>query len=133
MSKSIHLFIDANSGLEALAQEVSFLLSINLQRRADLHDAWYEYEDATTVLTLGTHDFGNDHDMNFEDYRYDIELRALNLDTPEEREQRLADLVKFVYQKLRATQKYPLLLVDDLQVKLAEFLPQQVVAVTTPT
>jgi len=133
MSRSMHLFIDTKSSLATLAQEVSSLLRINLQRRADAHETWYEYDDATTVLTLGTHDFENDRDMNFEDYRYDIELRALNLDTPEEREQRLADLVKVVYQKLKATQKYPLLLVDDLQVKLAEFSPQLAVVMPTPT
>jgi len=133
MSKSIHLFIDTKSGLETLAQEVSGLLRINLHQCADAYETWYEYDNATTVLTLGTHDFENDQGMNFEAYRYDIELRALNLGEPEEREQRLADLVKFVYQKLKATQRYPLLLVDDLQVKLAEFSPQPTEALTTPT
>ena len=133
MSRSMHLFLATKSGLEPLAQEISSLLRMNLQRCADAHETWYEYEDATTVLTLGTHDFENDREMNFEDYQYDIELRALNLGESEEREQRLADLVKFVYQTLKATQKYHLLLVDNLQVKLAEFSPQSRVALTTHT
>jgi len=133
MARSVHLFIDANISLEALAREISTLLRIDLERRTDAYETWYEYADATTMLTLGTHDFENDQDLNFAAYRHDIELRALNLGEPEEREQRLADLVKFVYQKLKATQKYPLLLVDDLQVKLAEFSPQPDVVMTTPT
>ncbi|HMN29523.1 MAG TPA: hypothetical protein PKE45_15340, partial [Caldilineaceae bacterium] len=75
-----------------------------------------------TALSLGVHEFENDEDLNFEAYLYEIELWVFNVYAAKEREQHLADGAA-VYQALRATEKYPLLLVDDLQVKLAEYSP----------
>lgn len=133
MSRSMHIFLDANCDLATLAKEIGRLLQLQWERRVDPYETWYEYADETKGLTLGVHEFENDQDMNFEAYRYDIELRVFHWNDPEEYEQTLTGLANTIYQKLQSIQKYPLMLVDDLQVKLGEFSPRLVVPAVMPT
>ncbi|WP_017720732.1 hypothetical protein [Kamptonema formosum] len=123
MSESRDIFIDSQTGLANQAKEIESLLDIQFQLISDRYETWYEYRNSRISLTLGEHDFENDRDMNFEEYRYHLSVRALNLDTEAERKKWRDDFASFVFQKLKATQKYRLMLVEDLQVKLEEFCP----------
>lgn len=51
--------------------------------------------------------------MNFEDYRYDTELRALNIQTQEERKQWRNDFAYTVFKKLKETNKYRLMMIGN--------------------
>lgn len=123
MSESRDIFIDSQTGMANLAKEIESLLDIQFQLISDRYETWYEYRNPRINLTLGEHDFENDRDMNFEQYRYHLSVIALNLDTEAVRKKWRDDLASFVFQKLKATQKYRLMLVEDLQVKLEEFCP----------
>lgn len=123
MSESRDIFIDSQTGMANLAKEIESLLDIQFQLISDRYETWYEYRNPRISLTLGEHDFENDRDMNFEQYRYHLSVIALNLDTEAVRKKWRDDLASFVFQKLKATQKYRLMLVEDLQVKLEEFCP----------
>lgn len=123
MSESRDIFVDSQAGMANLAKEIESLLDIQFQLISDRYETWYEYSNPRISLTLGEHDFENDREMNFEEYRYHLSVRALNLDTEAERKKWCDDFARFVFQKLKATQKYRLTLVEDLQVKLEEFCP----------
>ncbi len=123
MSESRDIFIDSQTGMANLAKEIESLLDIQFQLISDRYETWYEYRNPRISLTLGEHDFENDRDMNFEQYRYHLSVIALNLDTEAVRKKWRDDFASFVFQKLKATQKYRLMLVEDLQLKLEEFCP----------
>jgi hypothetical protein len=132
MAQRLGIFVDTSDSLAAFVRELELLLGIEFQMASADDEIWYQFADPTIVLTVGEHPFENDHDLNFEDYRYDISVRPINYTTPEEWRARREDAAYSIFHKLMATQKYPLLLVDNLQIKLAEFVPAQV-ATTTPT
>jgi hypothetical protein len=123
MSESRDIFVDSEAGMANLAKEIESLLNIQFQLISDRYETWYEYRNPRISLTLGEHDFENDRDINFEEYRYYLSVIALNLDTEAERKKWRDEFASFVFQKLKATQKYRLMLVEDLQVKLEEFCP----------
>jgi hypothetical protein len=81
--------------------------------------ATYLYSSPGLALDLGTHDFDNDRDMLFEQYPYVITVRKVGRDPAfqEAAARRLFDALK-------ATGRYRVLLVSDLQTKLDEFDPQ---------
>lgn len=123
MSETKDIFIDSPTGMANLAKEIASLLDIQLQLISDRYETWYEYRHPQISLTLGEHDFENDRDINFEEYRYHLSVRALNLDSEVERKKWRDEFASFVFQKLKATQKYRLMLLEELQVKLEEFCP----------
>lgn len=133
MSQSLDIFVDAYEPITTFVLELESLLDIKFQLRTREDEIWYEVDRPKLVITMGEHEFENDSDLNFEDYRYNISLRPINYATEAEWAQIRNDAAQYIFNQLKATQKYRLLLVDDVQVKLAEFSPQQVVAVTTPT
>jgi hypothetical protein len=84
-------------------KDIESLLAIKLQRITDGEDTFYEFRDPRIVLTVGTHDFDNDRDMHFADYRYHVSVRALNISTEEERQRWRDAFARFVFQRLRET------------------------------
>ena len=134
MSKSMDIFVDTEESLTVFIHELESLLKVSFELHMRGDEIWYEEVDnPKLVLTAGGHEFENDRDMNFEDYRYNISLRPINYKTKAEWEQIRNDAAQRIFQQLKATQKYSLMWVDDVQVKLAEFSPQPAVAVTTIT
>ncbi|HLO89491.1 MAG TPA: hypothetical protein VK203_31400 [Nostocaceae cyanobacterium] len=123
MSRSLDIFVASEMQIMDFVEQIESLLDIKLQLIRDEYESWYEYHDSNIHLILGGHEFENDRDMNFEDYRYLISIRARNIETEEEREKWRNDFTDKVFSKLKETQKYPLMLVDDVQTKLEEFFP----------
>ncbi|MCS6859876.1 MAG: hypothetical protein NZT92_06110 [Abditibacteriales bacterium] len=124
MAKSIDLFVDAKVPLVIFAREIEGLLGVKLQRVLEAGETWYEFRDDHIALTVGEHDFENDRDMNFRDYRYHLSIRALNIATEEERKTWREGFARFAFEKLKSTGKYGLLLVEDIQKRLDEFRPE---------
>ncbi|MBC6423068.1 MAG: hypothetical protein GDA43_07785 [Hormoscilla sp. SP5CHS1] len=123
MSRTVDIFVDSQVGIKTLVEEIEFLLYIKLQLISYKDDTWYEYHNYRITLTLGEHEFENDRDMNFAEYRYHISVRAVKSKTETNRQYWRDEFARLVFQKLKASQKYPLMLVSDLQVKLEEFCP----------
>jgi hypothetical protein len=124
MAKSIDIFVDSCAPLEDFVNELESLLGITFQRVYDNGETWHEFKDQHIVLTVGTHEYENSHNMNFQDYHYDIEVRALNIQTEEERKKWRDDFAHSVFKKLKETNNYRLMMIENLGVKLEEFDPK---------
>jgi len=133
MSQSMDIFVDADEPITTFVLELESLLDVKFQLRTREGEIWYEYDSSKLVLTVGEHEFENDGGLNFEDYRYNIALWPINYKTEAEWHKTRNDAAYRIFQQLKAVQKYHLLLVDDVQVRLAEFSPQPAVPVTTTT
>jgi hypothetical protein len=127
MSKSLDIFIESEVPIEVFVKEMETLLGVKLQPISDDEEIFYEFRDPQIVLSVGTHDFVNDRDMNFEDYHYDLSVRALNISAEANRKKWRDTFARKVFQKLRASRKYPLMLVEDIQVKLEAFRPESTI------
>lgn len=123
MSRTLDIFLDFPQGLEHLIKELEFILALKFELISDGTDNWYEFHNSTITLTVGNHDFENDKDIKFEEYPYNLSIRALNISNELDRQKWRDDFASYVFQKLKATERYHLMLVDDLQVKLEEFAP----------
>ena len=88
----------------------------------------YEYRDALGVVCLwDDHELENDHGINFEDYRYELNVRPYRT-TDWERDQRAGyELAARLFEQLKATGRYRLMLVEELQKRLQVFDPQAAV------
>lgn len=98
-------------------------MGLKFELVSDGTDNWYEFRNSTITLTVGKHDFENDRDINFEEYHYNLSIRALNISNELERQKWRNDFASYVFQNLKATERYRLMLVDDRQVKLEDFAP----------
>ena len=123
MSRTLDIFVDFPQGIEHLIKELEFILALKFELISDGTDNWYEFRNSTITLTVGKHDFENDRDINFEEYPYNLSIRGLNISNELERKKWRDDFASYVLHKLKATERYHLMLVDDLQVKLEEFAP----------
>jgi len=123
MSTSIEIFVDSHAPLEDFALEIESLLGIPLERFSDEWETWYEFGDEHITLMVIAHEYENSQNIHFEDYRYDIEVRALNTQTEAECEKWRGDSARSIFQKLKELNKYPLMMVEDLGVKLDQFDP----------
>ena len=123
MSRTLDIFVDFPHEIEYLIKELELILALKFELVSDGIDNWYEFSNSTITLTIGKHDFENDRDIKFEEYPYNLSIRALNISTEFDRQNWCNDFASYVFQKLKATERYRLMLVDDLQVKLEEFAP----------
>ncbi|MEG4334486.1 hypothetical protein QUB40_21470 [Microcoleus sp. AT9_A2] len=123
MSRTLDIFVDFPQEIEHLIKELEFILALKLERVSDGIDHWYEFRNSTISLTVGKHDFENDKELNFEEYHYNLSIRAPNISNELDRKKWRDEFASYVFQKLKATERYRLMLVDDLQVKLEEFAP----------
>jgi hypothetical protein len=123
MSRTLDIFVDFPQGLEHLIKELEFILALKFELISDGTDNWYEFHNSTITLTVGNHDFENDKDINFEEYPYNLSIRALNISNELDRKKLRDEFASYVLHKLKATESYRLMLVDDLQVKLEELAP----------
>lgn len=123
MSKTLDIFVDTPTNLHEFAEDVASRLTITLTPRSADHETWYEYQNEQVIFTLGEHTFENDRDLLFENYRYHLSVRALNFDTEDERTLHRVRYGEKVFNALETTGQYSLMLVDDLQTKLREFIP----------
>jgi hypothetical protein len=123
MSRTLDIFVDFPQRIEHLIKELEFVLALKFELVSDGTDNWYEFRNSTITLTIGKHDFENDRDIKFEEYPYNLSIRALNISNEFDRKKWCDDFASYVLHKLKATESYRLMLVDDLQVKLEEFAP----------
>jgi hypothetical protein len=124
MSTATDIFVDSHESLEDFVGELESLLNIKAKRFSRGEDIWYELKGERTLLIVVEHDLVNDSGMNFEDYRYEVEVSAINIiKDPDERLKWQNEAARMVFNKLKEMGKYPILLVDNLQVKLDAFHP----------
>ena len=122
MSWTMHILVDVEQPLDQFTRDLESILGIALRRKSDEHDTWYELDDDDFLLTVGEHAYENDGDLRFEDYKYDITLqphRRPNYQAVIER-WRSATGHEF-FDKLKAPERYSLLMTENLDGKVAEY------------
>ena len=124
MARRFHIFIESDVTLDQFAKQLSVLLGLSLQPKADEYERWYEAYIPNGFLDVGKHNFDDDKDMNFESYRFDLRIWPQNVVTEEDWQKALKTMACPIFEKLKAAGRYSLMLVEDLQVKLDEFHPQ---------
>ena len=65
---------------------------------------------------------GEDSDLDFEIYEYILRVNP-GLVHPKEKYEQQDKAARSIFEKLKATGKYRLMLIDDVQVKMDEFSP----------
>ncbi len=118
MSEGKQIFIKSNSSLEELAQELEKVIGVEFEFILDdMDDKNYDrYQwsgEGIYALLKSAFGFENDVSLNFEDYQYYIGIRG-----PAKEE-----YARMVFEKLKSTEQYSLMLVHDVQIKLDEYEP----------
>jgi len=119
MAEYANILVNAQMPLEDFVRELESLLAIRFQFASDSWEEWYEYRGPQIDLWVGMSDYDSHDGFNFEDYRYDIQVGGTHDD------KRRQDFARSVFEKLKETKRYPLLLTDyDLQHDLDEYTPE---------
>lgn len=105
------------SDMDALVPQLNEALDAAFSRQPSDYGEYLSVGDGI-ALDLGGHEFENDRDMTFEEFPYVITVRSIGSNG--ERRLRCA---RDVFQKLRQTGRYRLLLTADLQQRLDAFDP----------
>ena len=100
------------------------MLQIKLQWISDGDEFCCEFQNARIIFTVGAHNFVKDRHMNLEDYHSHSSVLAPNIGDGTEPKKCPKEFARKVFQKLKASQWYPLMLVEDVQVKLQTFCPE---------
>jgi hypothetical protein len=122
MSTCIGVFVKTTEELEPFANAVGLLLGITFESGLNGYDEpCYVSRDGRRTVRIDRHQLEDDRDMSFERYQYEIEVQAYRVADDYESVQE--QYARSIYEKLRETKKYPLMLVFDVQRKLAEYDP----------
>ena len=131
MSWSVDLFVDAQDPMPQFVRDVESACNVKftpapaLTRPSGMSIA----QDSLGVVCLrDDHEAPeNDRGINFEDYRYELNVRPYRT-TDWERDQKAGDeLAARLFEQLKATGRYRLMLVEELQKRLQVFDPQAAV------
>jgi len=132
MLPEVSIFVGHELSTDDFVKEIEPLLEIKFQHVPDQDSSdfdRYEFGSETLLMILTKAiDFENDGDMNFEDYQYYIGISVLKFPNEKDLEQVRNDFAHFVFERLKATGQYRLMMTYDLQKKLDEFCPKSVTA-----
>jgi hypothetical protein len=123
MSRYINIFVEAEESFEEFVSRMASLLDLDLKPQRDDYDYWYSTANPRFYLDVTQHELENDEDKLFENYRYQIAIRPFKVVTEEDWEQAVEQIGQPVYDKLKTLDRYPLMMTDDVDVKLDEYEP----------
>ena len=124
MSYNCTIYIDSENSLEALANDVSRLLEVDLQPTNDDGAKVYEYLFTDYQLRMyADHDMVNDEDLNLGDYPYALSLWRLSSSDHVRSDKKTLEFAWLVFRKLKEAACYRLMLMENAQRKLASFNP----------
>lgn len=109
--------------LPAIVARIAPALGLHFARFAPGGAEYFEAHTPDCVVTVSRHSYENEPDLNFEDYPYEIELRPVRDQAQELHERQTAAYAESAYGRLGSSLKCRMMLVADLQKKLAESLP----------
>jgi hypothetical protein len=125
MAESMNVFVSSDLPLAAFVKEMAPLLELCFEPAGDQQETWYEARSAQGKLTIGAHELENDRELKFEDFNYDIAFWVnRNLSESSVEQVRQSEGRK-IFGAIKQTNKYALMLVDDLQRKLDEYRPKK--------
>jgi hypothetical protein len=126
MSRSMGVFVATDISLEELVADLADTLGVEFKRISDSVGIRFEAFTPPELLLVYKNDIENSTRIPFEDYRYEIAIWAEGFADHKERDRVLLLLARARMETLEKQGKYRLMLVDDLQRKLDEFVPDSV-------
>ncbi|MEP7289780.1 MAG: hypothetical protein ABI947_28865 [Chloroflexota bacterium] len=122
MPQNLNIFVRTNHSKEDFAREIEMLLEVHLTVLNEEY-IFYSYTDPKNRwFQIGIHDLINDSDgLNFEFYDYQIEIGAFGIRDWEKHRDNVNEYARLIFDKLKSTGSYDLLLVQDVSFKLDEF------------
>jgi|Deesub1362A_J573_1020465.scaffolds.fasta_scaffold11583_2 hypothetical protein len=124
MARSLHIFLSSGKSIAELARELSLELGFAFEKVDRDGEVFYEFFDPPRKVILSENTFINDRDLDFEQYQFDIAIWVAGVKDPLQRWQMQQSLARDIFENLKRTGAYRLMMVDDLQVKLDEYAPQ---------
>jgi hypothetical protein len=119
MSSSIQVFIDTSISLNQLVEELSVILNLEFEFQKDEFEEWFFFRDKRGLFTFGTHDYENDRNMFFENYKYEISFWENPDNSAVETELSQSEAGRMLFDKIKETQKYPIDLMRNKFVVIA--------------
>lgn len=123
MSRYINIFLNTEQTLEEVVELVSTSFNLNLEMQRDDDEIWYATANPRFYLDVGYHELENDKDKLFENYRYQIAIRPFKVVSEEDWERAVEQIGRPMYDKLKSLNRYPLMMTDDVDLKLDEYEP----------
>jgi hypothetical protein len=121
MSWNVNLFVRGAASLAELVSQIERTTSFVFDVEHHGEETWFEYRDATVLITIGDHELSNDRDLTFEDYPFQIAFSSMINSDPVGGKRTCLDIARRLFETLQATEDYDLLLVENLQVKIASY------------
>lgn len=103
-----------HKNIQEVADELSDILSIYWVRDIQHEEVFYEYSDASEWMRLWINDFENDAGIPFESYDFVLLLSALGINGISYEESSF-QFAKRIFETLKQSENYDLLLVRDVQ------------------
>ena len=126
MSRLISVFVDSAEQPQEFAASVEAILGYPLEDKPvpDAPDLLYRFTDHKhRWFDIYIHRLINDREFNFEDYRYQIEIGVFNIPNFSDWTRALYDFGEELFGKLKKSNKYNLMMVEDVDRMLGEFSP----------
>jgi hypothetical protein len=121
--------VATDEDLDTFARRLEQLLGRPLKRLGEGDQMRWELAapDPHVDVLVYENDFVDDKDVNFEDYQIVISVEAWRLrgSTEADWKARREGFARTVYERLKETGRYGLMLVDGVQTKLDEYRPAQ--------
>ncbi len=133
-SDDVNIFVACEEPIDVFVRDLERILRIPIQPGVDEQGTLrskgkpypyvYDGSDHHIKLLIGHQmTLMNDDDLDFEDYQYRIYCCSLgNLPFPQSAQISHA-FARSIFEQLKATNRYRLMLVEDIQTKLDEFVP----------
>lgn len=125
MSSYKNIFVEGDLTLEELVEILKGMLDITHEYYHPERGMPYNLYEEHTDIRIGENTFFNYDDLNFEDYHYEIDLRGIHFKDGGERSHWEYQRALYIFNRLKETGKYRLMLTFDEQIKDEEFIPPQ--------
>lgn len=126
MGNTVKVFVRAEVPLDEFVCELEDLLGLQFERFDTDSGVIYEARTPDGLYQVyDDHWLDNDPDLglNFEDYNYEISFLVSSKFEPEEGDRVREDVGRRIFERLKATGKYPLMYTYDVCRKLDEYTP----------
>ncbi len=123
MSWSVNIFVGPCVSLDEIAAKLESIVGIRLTRICEEGEEKYELEAPSYLLVLGMHDLIDDKGIPFEECPVQIALWASNAPDWETSQKECLRTASSIFEALKCTRRYRLLLVRDVQELLQNYSP----------
>jgi hypothetical protein len=126
MANYFNILVEGDTSLEGLAAEVEQLLEVTGKHYRAEDDPYYVLYEARTEVIVRENTSFNEGGLNLEDYHFEIDVRGWGsgFQAVGDKDRWEDERAHFLFEQLKATGRYRLLLTRELERKEDEFTPQ---------